>query len=455
MMARILIVDDEPQLRVSLARALSLEGHETGDATDGRLGLAALDGGGYDLAIVDLSMPGMDGTEMLRRLVERGDKTPVIILTAHGTVERAVMALRNGAVDFLEKPPARDRLVHAVERALVHSRLSREVEDLRAEADTAGEMVGSGPLMDELRERIRLAAPSDGRILITGENGTGKELVAHAIHRASPRRERPIIKVNCAAVPTSLFESELFGHVRGAFTDARENRPGCFERAHHGTLFLDEVGEVPLAMQPKLLRAIENGEIQRLGGRREFRVDVRLVAATNRDLEADIAAGRFRQDLFYRLNVIRLHVPPLRDHPQDLPELARLFLANCCRRNGYAGRELTPGALARLGRHLWPGNVRELRNAMERLAILVPARQIGLDDVERILPEVMHGGAVSASDDGTLRTKMAAAERELLAATLARHGWRMAAAARELGMERSHLYKKVRAHGLKKPGDSA
>ncbi len=454
-MARILIVDDEPQLRVSLARALSLEGHETGDATDGRLGLAALDGGGYDLAIVDLSMPGMDGTEMLRRLVERGDKTPVIILTAHGTVERAVMALRNGAVDFLEKPPARDRLVHAVERALVHSRLSREVEDLRAEADTAGEMVGSGPLMDELRERIRLAAPSDGRILITGENGTGKELVAHAIHRASPRRERPIIKVNCAAVPTSLFESELFGHVRGAFTDARENRPGCFERAHHGTLFLDEVGEVPLAMQPKLLRAIENGEIQRLGGRREFRVDVRLVAATNRDLEADIAAGRFRQDLFYRLNVIRLHVPPLRDHPQDLPELARLFLANCCRRNGYAGRELTPGALARLGRHLWPGNVRELRNAMERLAILVPARQIGLDDVERILPEVMHGGAVSASDDGTLRTKMAAAERELLAATLARHGWRMAAAARELGMERSHLYKKVRAHGLKKPGDSA
>lgn len=454
-MARILIVDDEPQLRVSLARALSLEGHETGDATDGRLGLAALDGGGYDLAIVDLSMPGMDGTEMLRRLVERGDKTPVIILTAHGTVERAVMALRNGAVDFLEKPPARDRLVHAVERALVHSRLSREVEDLRAEADTAGEMVGSGPLMDELRERIRLAAPSDGRILITGENGTGKELVAHAIHRASPRRERPIIKVNCAAVPTSLFESELFGHVRGAFTDARENRPGCFERAHHGTLFLDEVGEVPLAMQPKLLRAIENGEIQRLGGRREFRVDVRLVAATNRDLEADIAAGRFRQDLFYRLNVIRLHVPPLRDHPQDLPELARLFLADCCRRNGYAGRELTPGALARLGRHLWPGNVRELRNAMERLAILVPARQIGLDDVERILPEVMHGGAVSASDDGTLRAKMAAAERELLAATLARHGWRMAAAARELGMERSHLYKKVRAHGLKKPGDSA
>jgi len=454
-MARILIVDDEPQLRVSLARALSLEGHETGDATDGRLGLAALDGGGYDLAIVDLSMPGMDGTEMLRRLVERGDKTPVIILTAHGTVERAVMALRNGAVDFLEKPPARDRLVHAVERALVHSRLSREVEDLRAEADTAREMVGSGPLMDELRERIRLAAPSDGRILITGENGTGKELVAHAIHRASPRRERPIIKINCAAVPTSLFESELFGHVRGAFTDARENRPGCFERAHHGTLFLDEVGEVPLAMQPKLLRAIENGEIQRLGGRREFRVDVRLVAATNRDLEADIAAGRFRQDLFYRLNVIRLHVPPLRDHPQDLPELARLFLANCCRRNGYAGRELTPGALARLGRHLWPGNVRELRNAMERLAILVPARQIGLDDVERILPEVMHGGAVSASDDGTLRAKMAAAERELLAATLARHGWRMAAAARELGMERSHLYKKVRAHGLKKPGDSA
>lgn len=454
-MARILIVDDEPHLRDSLARALALEGHETGDAADGRLGLAALDGGGYDLAIVDLSMPEMDGTEMLRRLKERGDAIPVIILTGHGTVERAVSALREGAVDFLEKPPARDRLVHAVERALAHSRLRREVEDLRAETGTAAEMVGSGPLMDELRERIRLAAPSDGRILITGENGTGKELVARAVHRASPRRERPIIKVNCAAVPMSLFESELFGHVRGAFTDARENRPGCFERAHQGTLFLDEVGEVPLAMQPKLLRAIENGEIQRLGGRREFRVDVRLVAATNRDLEAEIAAGRFRQDLFYRLNVIRLHVPPLRDHRQDLPDLARLFLADCCRRNGYPARELTPEALARLARHAWPGNVRELRNAMERLAILVPARQIRAADVVRILPEVTDDGAASAGDDGSLRERMAAAEGEILATTLARHGWRMAAAARALGMERSHLYKKVRAHGLKKPGDDA
>ncbi len=452
-MARILIVDDEPQLRGSLARALSLEGHETGDAADGRQGLAALDGGGYDLAIVDLSMPEMDGTEMLRRLKERDDATPVIILTAHGTVDRAVTALRDGAVDFLEKPPSRDRLVHAVERALVHSRLRREVEDLRAETGAADEMVGSGPLMDELRERIGLAAPSDGRILITGENGTGKELVSRAIHRASPRRERPLIKVNCAAVPMSLFESELFGHVRGAFTDARENRPGCFERAHQGTLFLDEVGEVPLAMQPKLLRAIENGEIQRLGGRREFRVDVRLVAATNRDLEADIAAGRFRQDLFYRLNVVRLHVPSLREHIQDLPELARLFLEDCCRRNGYPARELTPESLARLTRHTWPGNVRELRNAMERLAILVPARQIRAADVERILPEVGEDGAGSAGAEGSLRERMVASEEHILAATLARHGWRMAEAARALGMERSHLYKKVRAHGLKKPGD--
>jgi len=256
--------------------------------------------------------------------------------------------------------------------------------------------------------------------------------------------------VNCAAVPATLFESELFGHVRGAFTDARQNRPGCFERAHSGTLFLDEIGEMPLDLQTKLLRAIESGEIQRLGGVREIRVDVRLVAASNRDLEADVEAGRFRQDLYYRLNVIRLHVPPLRDRRQDLPELARRFLLDCCRRNGYPPRELQPEALQLLAVHTWPGNVRELRNAMERLAILVPAERITAADIGHILPE-SRADQTGLPADAPLRDKMAVAERALIAAALQQHGWRMAETARALGLERSHLYKKLKAHGLERP----
>ncbi len=449
-MARILVVDDEPHLRATLGRALSLEGHETGEAEDGRAALAALDGGGYDLAIVDLSMPVMDGLELLEQLRERRDTTAVIMLTAHGTVERAVAALQRGAVDFLEKPPVRDHLVHAVEKALAHARLRHEVEDLRARTSTGDEMIGTGPLMDELRQRIGRVAPSDGRVLITGENGTGKELVARAIHKLGGRADKPFVKVNCAAVPATLFESELFGHVRGAFTDARENRAGCFERAHGGTLFLDEIGEMPLDLQTKLLRAIESGEIQRLGGSREIRVDVRLVAASNRDLESDVESGRFRQDLFYRLNVVRLHVPPLRDRRQDLPDLARLFLEACCRRNGFPQRRLQPDALAHLSAHSWPGNVRELRNAMERLAILVPGEKITGADIRNILPESGPGGAV-LPEDAPLRDKMEAAERALIAAALEQHGWRMAETARALGIERSHLYKKVKAHALERP----
>jgi DNA-binding NtrC family response regulator len=449
-MARILVVDDEPNLRATLGRALSLAGHETGEAEDGQAALDALDGGGYELAIVDLSMPVMDGLQLLEQLRERGAAIPVIILTAHGSVERAVAALHRGAVDFLEKPPVRDHLLHAVEKALAHARLRHEVEDLRSRAEAGDEMIGSGPLMDELRRRISLAAPSDGRVLITGENGTGKELVARAVHQLSGRAARPFIKVNCAAVPATLFESELFGHVRGAFTDARQNRPGCFERAHNGTLFLDEIGEMPLDLQTKLLRAIESGEIQRLGGVREIRVDVRLVAASNRDLEADVEAGRFRQDLYYRLNVIRLHVPPLRDHRQDLPDLARRFLLDCCRRNGYPPRELQQEALQLLAAHTWPGNVRELRNAMERLAILVPAERITAADIVHILPESRSEQA-GLPADAPLRDKMAAAERALIAAALEQYGWRMAETARALGLERSHLYKKLKAHGLERP----
>ncbi len=447
-MARILIVDDEKNVRATLARALALEGHETAGAGDGEEALVRLDGGGFDLAVVDLAMPALDGLGLLAALRRRGDPTPVIILTAHGSVPRAVEALRAGAFDFLEKPPDRDRLLHAVGLALERSRLGREIQELRRETGGAGEMIGTGPLMERLRADIALAAPSDGRVLITGEHGTGKELVARAVHATSPRSGGAFVKVNCAAVPETLFESELFGHVQGAFTGARENRQGKFEAAHGGTLFLDEVGEIPVHLQPKLLRAIETGEVERIGGRGEFQVDVRVVAATNRDLEAEVAASRFRADLFYRLNVIRLHVPPLRDRRQDIPDLARRFLADCCRRNGFPAKALEPEALERLAAGGYPGNVRELRNAMERLAILTPGERIRPGDVERLLATPGQGLPASAS----LKDQVAACERGAIAAALEQHGGSMAEAARALGMERSHLYKKMKALGMERPG---
>ncbi|MFQ5718211.1 MAG: sigma-54-dependent transcriptional regulator [Acidobacteriota bacterium] len=453
-MARVLVVDDEKNIRATVCRALELEGHETAQAADGDEALERLDGGGFDLALVDLSMPRRDGDALLDAMRERGDSTGVIILTAHATVERAVAALRRGAYDFLSKPVDRERLCHAVAQAVEHARLHGQILELREDHAGTSEMIGSGALMDDMRERIARAAPSDGRILLTGENGTGKELAARAIHQLSPRKEQPFVRVNCAAIPETLFESELFGHVQGAFTDARRHHKGRFERAHRGTLFLDEIAEMPVPMQAKLLRVIETGEMERVGGGREIVVDVRLIAATHKNLDSEVAAGRFRQDLFYRLNVVPIHVPALRDHKQDIPRLAATFLAACCRRNGYLAKTLTPGAVERLAAHDYPGNVRELRNAMERLAILVPGRSIEASDVADVLPAV---ATVSARADGepgeddSLKTRLARYERGVVRDALEKSGWRMAATARALVLERSHLYKKMKALGIRKP----
>ena len=452
-MARILIVDDEKNVRATVSRALELEGHDATGAKNSEEGLAYLDAGGFDLAVVDLAMPGKDGLELLAAMRERGDTTPVIILTAHGTVDRAVSALKQGAFDFLPKPLDRERLLHAVSQALEQVRLRGAIQDLREESDTADGMIGSGPLMDELRERIERAAPSDGRILITGENGTGKELVARAIHQRSSRRENVFVKVNCAAIPEALYESELFGHVKGAFTDARQHHKGRFERAHGGTLFLDEIGEMPLPVQAKLLRVIETGEMERVGGSREIVVDVRLIAASNKQLEREVAQGRFREDLFYRLNVIPIHVPPLREHKRDIPALAGRFLAACCRRNGYPQKVLHPDALDLLKRHDYPGNVRELRNAMERLAVLVPDAEISADSARQILPFARQEAAsgTTARAPGALKAQVEGFERQVVLETLERHHWRMAESARALGLERSHLYKKMKTLGIHKP----
>src|SRR6185436_9892698 len=324
-----------------------------------------------DAVLLDLQMPGRDGFSVLETLRERGTDVPVIVLTAHGTIEKAVRAVQLGAADFVEKPPSTERLLVALENALRRSRLQADNRRLAAEAGLGEEILGSSPPMRQLAETVRRVAPTQAPVLLLGENGAGKELVARAIHAGSARRRKPLVTLNCAAIPDTLFESELFGHARGAFTGATDARRGKFQEADGGTLFLDEVGEIPLALQPKLLRALESGEVERIGGRGPERVDVRIVAATNRDLEAEVAAGRFRQDLYFRLLVVPVRVPPLRERQEDVTLLAAHFLAEACRKNRIRPKILSDAALNLLRGHAWPGNVRELRNAMERVAILV------------------------------------------------------------------------------------
>jgi DNA-binding NtrC family response regulator len=446
-MPTILIADDEKNIRQTLARALRLEGYATEEAEDGARALQRLEGGEIDLVILDLQMPVLDGIGLLQAMVERRIQVPALVLTAHGSIEKAVRAVRLGAFDFIEKPPSVERIVLAIANALRYAGLQDENRRLREESGTAGGMLGSSRAMRDLQETIRRVAPTDAGVLIQGENGTGKELIARALHAEGPRQKRPMVTVNCAAIPETLFESELFGHARGAFTGATEARRGKFQLADGGTLFLDEIGEVPLPLQPKMLRALESGEVERVGGRGTERVDARVIAATNRDLEAEVAAGRFRNDLYYRLLVVPIKVPPLRERSEDVPELARHFLETACRRNHTRPKQLTPEALERLRLHPWPGNVRELRNAMERVAILAAGDTITAEALAFLGMPV--AGARDAGLD--LATEMERHERTVILAALERSGWRMSRAARALSLERSHLYKKLKALGIEKP----
>jgi len=364
-MTTILIADDERNIRTTLRTTLELEGYQVVEAENGRQALEALGGGDLDLAILDLQMPVLDGLETLREIRGRNYDLPVMILTAHGSIEKAVDAVRFGAFDFIEKPPHSERILLAVRNALRQSDLEEENRELRAAATGRYEMIGASPPMKLLYERIRKVAPTRARVLIQGENGTGKELVARALHRHSPRSGKPFIGMNCAAVPRDLFESELFGHERGAFTGATSRRKGRFVRADGGTLFLDEVAEIPSELQSKLLRCLETGIVEPVGSDREIQVDVRVLAATNRDLEKEVAAGRFREDLFYRLNVVGLTVPPLRERAEDVPALLEHFLGEVCRANNLRPVALSPEAVQLLAAYRFPGNVRELRNLVE------------------------------------------------------------------------------------------
>jgi DNA-binding NtrC family response regulator len=453
--ASILIVDDEPNIVRTVKNALRVEGYDTDSAATGPEALEKLASRGHDLALLDVQLPQLDGLEVLRRARAQGVDIPVIVMSGHGTIETAVQATRLGAQDFLEKPLSTDKLLLTISNALELQRLATENKKLKRLTGTTNALLGDSAVMRELRERVRLAASANAPVLVTGERGTGKELVARAIHDGSKRAQGPLEKLNCAAVPAELIESELFGHEAGAFTGASRMRRGKFERAHGGTLFLDEVGDMPTPMQAKLLRVLQEGEIERVGGHEVVKVNVRIVAATNRDLQADIAAGRFRADLFDRLNVVPIHMPPLRSRREDVPSLTGSFLPAACEANDRAPKTLTPAAMQLLVRHPFPGNVRELKNLVERLVILTPDEVIDENDVRAVLPA---GGASGGKSDGyytpgtALRDMLEAVERDLIVRALEHHRGNATHAARDLGLERSHFYKKMRALGIRRPG---
>jgi DNA-binding NtrC family response regulator len=450
MAAMVLIADDERNIQVTLSRALSMEGYAVEVAGGGREALEKIAALPVDVVVMDVRMPDLDGLSVLEKARETRPELPVVVMSGHGSIETVRSAFKLGAFDYLEKPiTEKEKLLVAVKNALALRSLREENARLRREAGPR-EMIGGGPAMQRLFELVRRAAPSEGRVLVTGENGTGKELVARAIHENSRRRAGPFVNLNCAAVPADLIESELFGHERGAFTGAVAARRGKFEQADGGTLLLDEVGDMPPAMQAKVLRVLQEGEFERVGGHQTLKVDVRVVAATNKDLDAEVKVGRFREDLYYRLNVVPIHAPPLRARREDLPELAARFLAEACERNGRRPMSLSREAVGVLQGHDWPGNVRELRNLVERLAILCDGPEIGGDDVVAVLPGARRPRADRFRSGASFHDLVEEAEREIIVAALDVHGDNVSDTARGLGLERSHLYKKMRALGVRR-----
>jgi len=457
--ASVLVVDDEKNILGSLSRALRVEDFDVDVAGSGRIALDKVRTKAYDVVLLDVRMPEMDGIEVLGALRREGHEVPVIVMSGHGSIETAVDAVQKGAHDFLEKPIASERLLLSIERCLDFSRLAEENAALRERAGAAtGPLLGDSAPMRRLREQIALAAQARAPVLVLGERGTGKELVARAIHEGSPRAGRPLEKLNCAAVPGNLIESELFGHEAGAFTGATKQRRGKFERASGGTLFLDEVGDMPAAMQAKLLRVLQEGELERVGGQELLRVDVRVVAATNKTLDEEIANGRFRADLFDRLNVLPLRVPPLRARREDIPALVGRFLRIACEANDRRGKTISEGAMKLLSAYDYPGNVRELRNLVERIVILTPEDDVTEAAVKGLLPITaagrMAGGGGVFDPDATLRDMVEAAEREAIVRMLEHHGGHVTQTAAALGLERSHLYKKMKALGVRRDGGS-
>jgi len=450
--ATILVVDDERNILTSISRALGLEGYEVEVAGSAEIALDKLAKQTFDAILLDVQLPGIDGLAMLDQLRKLEIPTPVIMMSGHATIEVAMEATRRGADDFIEKPIGSDRLVLSLKQSLTLRELQQENRELRRRYGTSEALLGQSPTMDRLREQIELAARSNAQVLILGERGTGKELVAAAIHAGSARATGPLEKLNCAAVPEGLIESELFGHEAGAFTGATKQRRGKFERAHGGTLFLDEIGDMPPQMQAKLLRVLQDGEVERVGAGSTVKVDVRVVAATNKSLEAEIEGGRFRADLFDRLNVVPLRVPALRERIEDVPMLAEHFLSLACEVHDRPGKEITSEAMGLLKAYPYPGNVRELRNLVERLVILTPHETITETEARALLP-IDSGGPSGGyfQPETPLREMLDAVERDLITRALEFRDGHVTKTAADLGLERSHLYKKMRALGMRKP----
>ncbi|HLL01484.1 MAG TPA: sigma-54 dependent transcriptional regulator [Myxococcaceae bacterium] len=495
MPASVLIVDDEKNILLTLSQSLQLAGYRTELASSGQVALDVVSARPVDAVLMDVKMPDMDGLTALGRLHEMKPELPVIMMSGHGTIDTAVKATQLGARDFLEKPIARDRLLVALRNVLKHQAVIEELQELRSQMSRY-DMVGAGPAMQRIFSLIQRTAPSEGRVLITGENGTGKELIARALHQHSRRKSGPFVKLNCAAVPHDLIESELFGHEKGAFTGAVSVRRGKFELAHEGTLFLDEIGDMPSAMQAKLLRVLQEGELERVGGAETIKVDVRVIAATNKNLEKEISGGHFREDLYYRINVVQIHSPPLRERREDLPDLIDTFLQEACARNGRKPLKLSPEALSVMASYDYPGNVRELRNLVERLAILCEGPVVSGHEALELLPRgrglavppplsavpaplPVPSPAVAAPVptpesasipappraaeppapagfrprvDRTFREQVEDAEREIITHTLAYTQDNVTEAARLLDLERGHFYKKMKALGLRRSG---
>lgn len=451
--AHLLLVDDDPNTLASLARAFRLAGHEATVCDNAPRALELLRTETFDLILSDVVMPGKSGMELLEDLKNAGSKTPIVLISGQANVEMAVKATKLGALDFLEKPLSTEKLLVTVENALRLSRLEDENRALRQRLGKH-ELVGSGPAMSKLLAQIDRVAASETRVCILGETGTGKELVARAIHEKSPRSENAFVTLNCAAVPAELIESELFGHEKGAFTGAAAKHLGKFEQAEGGTLFLDEIGDMPVSMQAKLLRVLEEGEVERVGGDKPIRVNVRVLVATHRNLEDLVKQNAFRRDLFHRIYVFPLMLPPLRERPEDFAVLVPHFARQVAAQNAWKEKLFAAEAIAELGRYTWPGNVRELRNVVERLVLLSAEASITPADVRLVLPaEDAAAGSSSlsiagAARSGTLAERTEAFEKEVLLQEIKRHNFHMTKVARALGLERSHLYKKCQQLGI-------
>jgi len=446
MPASILIVDDENGIRESLGALLREEGYGVDTVASGEDCLDRLELGHFDLVLLDVWLPKADGLETLERIQSRDGAPMVVMISGHGNIETAVRATKLGAFDFVEKPLSLEKTVLVVRNALEYLRLEEENRRLRAELEERHQILGSSVPMKALRQQIALTAPTTGRVLIYGESGTGKELVARALHDHSQRNSMPFVEVNCAAIPEELIESELFGHRKGSFTGASEDKVGKFQKADGGTLFLDEVGDMSLKTQSKVLRVLEEQRVEPIGSNQAATVDVRVIAATNKKLEEEIARNAFREDLFYRLNVIPFYVPALRERTEDIPVLAAHFLDEFCEAYGKKPKEFSPTAMEVLLGYPWPGNVRELRNLVERLVIICPSPKI---EPHHLPPELFRGASKSPQRPyASLQEARSAYEREFVLRKLEENRWNMTKAAQALGLERSHLYRKMRSLGI-------